>query len=107
MKRHLAGNQDRRGDSIEEPSPAMGEEGTDHQRYRPWGSFQYLLDLQSARTHGARSIVIPSPGRSYLTRIAEIVVIGKHTCSLQIRFSTNTTVCLFGTPHRSLLTTIV
>ena len=49
----------------------------------------------------------PQPVPSYLIRIAEVVVIGKHTFSLQMRFSTNSTVCLFATPHRSLLTTVV
>ena len=34
-------------------------------------------------------------------------MIGKHTFSLQLRFSTNPTVCLFSTPYHSLLTTVV
>ena len=49
----------------------------------------------------------PQPRRSYLIRIAEVVVTGKHTFSLRVRFSANSTVCLFSTLYRSLLTTVV
>ena len=108
MKRGFSGNQDQRGDSNEELSSTMGREGTDYQRYQCCGPCRCLLDLRGTRTRGARSAVIPSqPGRLCLIRIAEVVVIGKHTFSLQIRFSTNPTVCRFSTPYRSLLTTVV
>ena len=36
-----------------------------------------------------------------------VIVIGKHTFSLQIQFSTNSTVRVFATLYRSLLTTVV
>ena len=60
MKRGYSGNQDRRGDSNEELSSAMGKEGTDYQTDRCCEPFQCLLDLRSTRTRGAGSVVIPA-----------------------------------------------
>ena len=78
----------------------MGEEGPGHSRDRHSQAFQYLLDLKRARAHDIWSVGTAPDSLLISDRTAEVVVIGKHICTLELQFSANPTVCLLHCPSR-------